>query len=132
MFWVNQEWFLISQTAEVDLLQLCDHNQVAQHQQSNSGLHCFIATTKDLTKKAASFCYIHSRSTTGSLRPCRTNVKLIFPRKLFFLVSWLLRPLSIKILSQSSTPQCSSNTKWAWNEILMTIWPLQNFLWQLR
>ena len=50
----------------------------------------------------------------------------------FFLVSCLLCPLPIKIISQSLIPQCPSNIKWVWNETWMTEWPLQNFLWQMR
>ena len=53
-------------------------------------------------------------------------VKLILPKKLFFLVSFLPRPLSIKPISQSSIPKCLSNIKWVWNETWMTEWPLQN------
>ena len=49
----------------------------------------------------------------------------------FRLVSYLLRPLSVKIISQSSVPQCPSNN-WAWNETWVTEWPLQNFLWELQ
>ena len=133
MFRLSQELFLIQPTAEVGFRQLCNHNQVAQQQQSNrSGFHYFIATTQNLSKMAASFCYINSRSTSHSLRPCGTNVSSLYCQKSsFVLVSCLLRPFSIKIISQSSIPQCPSNIKWTWNETWMTEWPLQNFLRQL-
>ena len=59
---------------------------------------------------AASFCYIHSRSTTRSLRPCCTNASSFYCQKnYFFLVSCLLRPFVIKTISHLSMPQCLSN-----------------------
>ena len=75
----------------IGFLQLCNHNQVPQHQQPNrSGLHYFIAPTQNLSKMDASFCYIHSRSTTCSLRPCGTNVPSLYCQKSsFFLASYL-------------------------------------------
>ena len=134
MFQLNQELSLIYPTAEVGFLQLCNHNQMAKHQRSNrsgtqKNLHYFIAPTQNLSccfiYPAASFCFIqgpllaHSRSTTRSFKVHYSlietvrykRVKLILPKKLFFLVSCLLRPLSIKIISQSLIPQCPSNIK---------------------
>ena len=79
---------------------------------NRSGFHYFIAPTQNLSRMVASSCYIHSRSTTRSLRPCSTNVSSLYCQKSsFFLVSCLLRPLSIKVISQSSIPQCPSNIK---------------------
>ena len=70
MFQLNQELSLIQTTAEVDFLQLCNPNQIAQLQQSNrSGSHYFIVHTKNLFKMAATFCCNHSSSFTRSFRP---------------------------------------------------------------
>ena len=83
---------MIYLTAEVGFLQFSNHNQVVQHQQSNrSNLRYFIVPNQILSKMTASFCYIHSRSTTRWSRPCGTNVSSSWPKKLFFLVPCLLR-----------------------------------------
>ena len=53
-------------------------------------LTLFFAPAKNLSKLDASFCYIHSRSTTHSLRPCGTNVSGLYCQKSFFFSSFLL------------------------------------------
>ena len=52
---------------------------------NRSGFHYFIAPTQNLSRMVASSCYIHSRSTTRSLRPCSTNVSSLYCQKSSFL-----------------------------------------------
>ena len=61
---------------------------------------------------AASFGYNHSRSTTRSLGPCGTNVPSLYCQESsFFLVSCLLRPLSIVYIKASLPSKISTMFK---------------------
>lgn len=75
-------------TEEVAFLQLCRCGQAAQHQQWNVS---FIALIEILYKNVITFSYIHSWSTTHSLRPCNANMlayaKKLFPSNFLLIVS---------------------------------------------
>ena len=130
--WINWDILQSPNVPEVGFLQPCNHNQVAQHQESIRSSLFYCPNSKFIQNGCFILLYpfkVHYSLIETMRYKC---VKLVLPKKLFFLVYCLLCPLSIKIISQSSITQCPSTIKWAWEETWMTEWLLQNFLWQLR